>query len=97
MRTVRRGCFETNSSSVHSISICSENQWNRFFNSEIKIDRYDQDIFVDQSNPQYDEDSYLTFRQWYDNTPDGVEPYYCKKETPKGEKIVVYGKSGYDG
>ena len=35
---VRRGLFETNSSSVHSITMCSDDEWTKWVNGEIFFD-----------------------------------------------------------
>lgn len=40
-RQVRRGVFETNSSSVHSIIMCSDDEYKRWENGELYIERYD--------------------------------------------------------
>lgn len=36
---VRRGLFETNSSSVHSITMCSDDEWTKWVNDEVYFDR----------------------------------------------------------
>ena len=35
MKTIRHGCFETNSSSTHSITMCKESDFNKWKNGEI--------------------------------------------------------------
>ena len=36
---VRRGLFETNSSSIHSITMCSDDEWSKWVNGETYFDR----------------------------------------------------------
>jgi hypothetical protein len=39
MRTVRRGVFETNSSSTHSITICSKEDYNAFDSGKLYLNK----------------------------------------------------------
>ena len=45
-RQIRRGVFETNSSSVHSITMCSDDEYKSWENGESYIARYDGGIFT---------------------------------------------------
>lgn len=40
MISIRRGVFETNSSSTHSITMCSENEYDKWKNGELYFERY---------------------------------------------------------
>lgn len=40
MISVRRNVFETNSSSTHSITMCSENEYDKWKNGELLFDRW---------------------------------------------------------
>lgn len=42
MIQIRRNIFETNSSSVHSITLCSENEFQKWKNGEIFFDRCEE-------------------------------------------------------
>ena len=44
MKQIRRGVFETNSSSTHSITMCSESEYDKWKNGELYFDR-DNDCF----------------------------------------------------
>ena len=35
MKTIRQGCFETNSSSTHSITLCMENEFEKWKNGDL--------------------------------------------------------------
>ena len=43
---IRRGVFETNSSSVHSVSICDKTDYDRWVNDEIKYNPYKDNFLV---------------------------------------------------
>lgn len=133
---IRRGTFETNSSSTHSISICTEDEFTKWKNGEllydketeefvpanalsdedklyakedyeIKKDEYskDWDDLSDDAKEKYyqkyakengvvDEDA-LTYEDWYERGY--LETYVCRYTTEHNDKIVAFGKYGYDG
>ena len=43
-RQVRRGAFETNSSSTHSITMCSESEFNEFENGNMYIEKWGSEL-----------------------------------------------------
>lgn len=43
-RQIRRGVFETNSSSTHSLTMCSEEEFEKWKNGEILFDRWEVKI-----------------------------------------------------
>ena len=46
---IRRGLFETNSSSVHSLTFCTEDEWSKWKNGELYFDKYTKE-FVESSD-----------------------------------------------
>lgn len=44
MKLVRRGTFETNSSSTHSITMCKESDFDKWKNGEMYWDRWDEKL-----------------------------------------------------
>ena len=44
MKTIRQGCFETNSSSTHSITLCMENEFEKWKNGELYWNRWDEKL-----------------------------------------------------
>ena len=44
MKTIRQGCFETNSSSTHSITMCKESDFNKWKNGEIYWHRWNDEL-----------------------------------------------------
>ncbi len=144
MITVRHNVFETNSSSTHSITICTQKQFDDwkagkcFFNvendtfvypSEDSVNRYRQEA-IDQYKCQRDSDpysvkwdmlstesqekyiaahvkykleqerssycsmSYDNYRHYHKEGCEYTERFYT---TEHGDKIVAFGKGGYDG
>ena len=131
-RQIRRGVFETNSSSTHSITMCSQSQfddwkaWKKIFVSPYEMTDADREKARDEYKELYECQSY--YKKWEDLSEDEVnqwyEKYYSKKcESDKynlktysdyfhysdletfvetytsasGDKIVAFGKYGYDG
>lgn len=43
-RVIRRGVFETNSSSVHSLTVCAKEDYDRWVNGEMVRDTNDNKI-----------------------------------------------------
>lgn len=139
-KQVRMGVFETNSSSTHTLCICTEQQFKAWEDGKLLYNRYN-DKFIEnremteeekeeavkdywtryQKNHKYvkdyeeltseekaevykdveeggyfdvDED-YETCNEWYDD--EYLEFYEEHYTTEHGDKIVVFGKYGYDG
>lgn len=70
---IRRGVFETNSSSVHTLSITTTTDWDRFKKGELLMKGYPYDIsFVDANS--VDKEQVFT----YDKYDDGE--YYSDYE-----------------
>lgn len=135
-KQIRRGVFETNSSSTHSLTMCSEEEFEKWENGEILFDRWGSENFVSpkamtdsQKNDakEYYESTRDDFQKEWDNLSETAkESYYTKyakekglidedaqtyeqymrdnsletfitKYTSKsGDKIVAFGKYGYD-
>lgn len=98
MRQIRRGVFETNSSSTHSISICTKDEFDRFRKNELVYDYYNDRLI--KSNPiAIAADSYewgvMTYAQLFDD--DELEGYAHDFVTPSGDKMVAFGQFGYQG
>lgn len=45
-RQVRRGVFETNSSSTHSITMCSESEFSEFEKGNMYIEKWGSDLYT---------------------------------------------------
>lgn len=136
-RQVRKGVFETNSSSTHSLTICSLEEYERWKNGEILFDTW-TDEFVEPKNVTLDSDEkeevkkkynkkkQKYWKDWEELTDKEKEELYLERieekksyhnletheeyfddeyletfirqhTTPNGEKVVAFGKYGYDG
>lgn len=104
MRQVRRSVFETNSSSTHSITVCSKEDFERFQRGELMHDAYgdklvptDGEIWRDSPSrfSSYDE----FFTPWNDTVRDwrwAFKTYKKSFTTPAGEEMVAFGEYGHD-
>ena len=57
MRTIRRGVFETNSSSTHSISIVSKAEFDKWGDGELLFERYGEKFYTQEEAIQKLKDS----------------------------------------
>lgn len=98
MRTIRNNVFETNSSSTHSLTICTESEYERWKNGELLFDTYDEQLITpNEIEKDDDEDRYVTYDAYCDDILEEYESYTSYYTTSNGDKIVVFGYYGYDG
>ena len=139
MKQIRRGCFETNSSSTHSLTICTEEEFEKWKSGELMFDSYNHELVEvntkiteeeKENAKEYYEDSKKAFwKLWNQLSEEEIEAWYekymndfdkldtyryktrnqflyesCDLETftqrytsPSGDKLVAFGKYGYDG
>ena len=89
---VRRGVFETNSSSVHTITICTEDEYQKWREGDYIYNRWDRTLvpYTEETNGR----RFMTYEQFFDTEFETFESNYT---TPSGEKIIAFGYYGYDG
>lgn len=71
---IRRNVFETNSSSVHSITMCSGDEYKKWENGELLFDRWNDEL-VDANDPKVKEareEHKETLEEW-GNDPDAYD------------------------
>lgn len=102
MRQVRSSVFETNSSSTHSLTICSEEEFNNWKNGELLFDRYDeclvQNKFVfemdkEASRDYYNTHKYTYYKDWEQLTEEEVNRWhesYAQMQKGKSEDSYRY-------
>lgn len=100
-RQIRRGVFETNSSSTHSITICMKSDFDKWKNGELVWYRWG-DVLVPITDEIREEmkdkySSYLTYDQFCDYEYIDFEKITETYTTPSGETIIAFGYYGYDG
>lgn len=92
-RVVRQGVFETNSSSVHSLTICTQEEYDRWQNGEMVLDT-SIDRIVDvkdiDSNKKYRYETYDEYNESASNYEEFEETYTTKS----GDQIVIFGYHG---
>lgn len=89
MRQIRKNVFETNSSSTHSITMCSQSQfddwkagkllfdyWDRGFVSAKEMTEADKEDARDEYKQLYEGQSY--YKKWEDLSEDEVNKWYNK-------------------
>lgn len=95
MKKIRRAMFETNSSMIHSLSIVTEDDFNKFKNGELIFDRW-KGGFVDPSKVNLEEDE--DERYWSEQEYGGewFETSFDHFTTPSGDKMVAMSYYGHD-
>lgn len=99
-RQIRRGVFETNSSSVHSMTMCMKSEFDKWVDGELVFDRWNSEL-VPITNKirmsiEDDEREYLTYEQFHDWDYLEYETFKKTFKTPNGEEIVSFGYYGHD-
>jgi|GEM_PF-5700764 hypothetical protein len=98
MKQVRRSVFETNSSSTHSITICTEDEYEKFKRGELMYDSWGEKLVPKSSILTEGEDGqYCTYENLGDNRWYSLDVYSHRFTTPSGDKMVAFGTYGRDG
>lgn len=100
---IRKGLFETNSSSVHALTMCSQDDFNLWEKGEMIYDKWNEelvptkDAILDEDDDDYDDYRYLTYDEFF-NSWDKLEyeTYSDSYVTSNGEKVVAFGYYGHD-
>lgn len=95
---VRKSVFETNSSSTHSLTFASDDEYNGWKDGTYILDR-DCDKLVPKdsvSDEDIEEDSwrYKSYDDYFNDYD--LESYNESYTTKGGETVHVFGKYGYD-
>ena len=93
-RQIRVGVFETNSSSTHSLTMCSEEEFEKWKAGELLYDKY-QGGFIDAKDPEADEYEYRTYEEFRED--EYLENFVDSYTTSSGEKVIAFGLFGYEG
>lgn len=99
MFSIRRNVFETNSSSTHSLCICTQEEYDKWKNKEAIFNRWSEKIISAEDYLKLEDNWVKEDCQTYDDYMyNGYLEYYEEKfTTPSGDKMVAFGKYGYDG
>jgi hypothetical protein len=108
--SIRKGVFETNSSSTHSLTMCSAgdyeewkegklfyNDWNENFITKDEVYK-DLEITEDMSEDVVDDiindSKYYTYDRFFDE--EYLETFVDRYTTKSKEEVVAFGKYGMD-
>lgn len=99
-RQIRRGVFETNSSSVHSITMCMKSDYDRWVDDELAFDYWDDkliEITPEIRNEMKSGSSrYLTHEQFNDWEYVEFETFKNTFKTVNNDEVVAFGYYGHD-
>ena len=99
-RQIRHGVFETNSSSVHSLTMCMESDFNKWVAGELVWSRWGDELvpITDEIKKSMEEDEreYLTYEQFNDYDYIDYETFEDSYTTPNGETVKSFGYYGHD-
>jgi hypothetical protein len=104
---VRQGLFETNSSNTHSLTIATEDEYNKWVDGKVLYDKYNgKFLTMEEAKKKLDAEGYcdeikefaVTFKEYeepdYDNY---LESFKQRYTSPSGDKLVIFGEYGRDG
>jgi len=109
MLQMRRGTFETNSSSVHSLTIVSKEEFDKFKNGEyymdynenfISLEDIKMEILEDGNKIPDNEDEFnnllrdMEYRTYENFAGEYYEEFETHHTTKNGDKIVAFGYYG---
>lgn len=99
MRQVRKGVFETNSSSTHSLTICTEEEFNRWTSGELMFDTYNDKLVevntkISEEEKEcaknyYEKNKSAFWKSWEQLSEEEVEAWYTKYMTDLN-KVDMY-------
>lgn len=94
---IRRNVFETNSSSVHSLTLCTDSEFEQWKRGELIFD-YWEDGLIPISDMEHDCDTsrYYAYDQFFDYYNFDYETFLDNYTTPSGDKVVAFGYYGHD-
>lgn len=90
---VRQGTFETNSSSVHVLVMCSGLEYAKFKKGDFVYDTY-RDELIPKELKKDDSDRYQSYDEFFDSY---CESFLDRYTTESGDEVVAFGYYGFDG
>lgn len=96
MIQIRNGVFETNSSSTHSLIICTDEEYRKWKDNKMVLDRDVDRLIPMPGDDELEEDTWRYVK--YDEYDDKIdmETFGYDYTTEHGDKIHVFGWCGYD-
>lgn len=99
---IRNGVFETNSSMTHSLTICTAQEYDKWYRGELVFDEYHNKFVTPEEakDDGWDEEGgrysdYYSEEQWNEDFGYNFETFEDSYTTPNGEKVVAFGYYGH--
>lgn len=107
MKKIRLKVFESNSSMMHTLILCSDEEWEKWKDGELMYDDWNEGLIASEEVTKEeivlgeDDDDYERHCYSFDDFFDGrlSEDYYMfgqEYTTESGEKIHAFGYYGHD-
>lgn len=96
-RQIRSGVFETNSSMTHALTICTEEEFEKWKNGEILYGRWEHDFKTPKEVNilnEWEQEEYVSLEDYSDDCD--FEHYEEHFITPSGDNMVAFGYYGHD-
>jgi len=108
--TVRIGVWETNSSSIHSLTLCSDDVYNKWKNGILlyspgnqkfkSVAEVDKDLIYNSETDEVDMyELYYSYNDYWDifiNYVAGLQEIFSEVETIDGVTVRAFGYLGHD-
>lgn len=101
MKSVRSGVFETNSSSTHSLTICTGDDFKKWEAGELLYNTYTEKFLmpselIEAGGRFFDknDEEYVNYSDWLDGIE--YETYKQAYTTKSGDNIIAFGYYGHD-
>ena len=114
-RQIRRGVYETNSSSTHSLVMCSEEEYNKWISGDVLYSKYKEKLVPkediikelkeeysdvdwndeDEVSDVFEDEGIQSCEEFFDD--EYLETFKRTYTTYSGDKVVAFGKYGYEG
>lgn len=92
---IRKGLFETNSSSCHTLTICTEEEYEDFKNGKLFYDNWYGKITDEKFNYDADREN-MTYEEYEDYLGEWEDDFVQRFTTPSGDNMVAFGYYGHD-
>lgn len=100
---VRRGVFETNSSSSHSLCICTQMEYDEWKKGNLVYDDYDECLVpIDSLDEEEladfnsgESDQYFDLERYHDYICEEDETFEQTFTSPSGDSMIAFGHYGY--
>ena len=89
---IRPKAFETNSSSVHSLVVCTKAEFEAFKRGELFYDNWSRKLVYSEEKDY----KTLNYSEFQDYGYEYGETYYKQFTTPSGDEMVAFGYYGHD-